>query len=207
MKQNFIRTFFCVREGSGGNENGRVRFAEIATQTVTLTNLLTNLNSSLTNCNNIGSPCCDNNSLATPIGTPASTNPNNNNRGVTVRIASPPATIIGGVCSVPANAGGNHNLNACPSGGPPSIGWIPSQTVSDTAAPASTLPTTTTTSSSTAPIVTGGNSNNVITNATDAGAPHRHPPRPQPNDDDGVRSSNVADTMNGTAAQNDDVAL
>ncbi|KAJ6646906.1 Metabotropic glutamate receptor, partial [Pseudolycoriella hygida] len=39
-------------------DNGSVRFVEIATQTVTLTNLLTNYNNSLTNCNNI--PFADN---------------------------------------------------------------------------------------------------------------------------------------------------
>lgn len=34
-------------------DNGSVRFVEIATQTVTLTNLLTNFNKSLNNCHNI----------------------------------------------------------------------------------------------------------------------------------------------------------
>lgn len=40
------------------DDNGSVRFVEIATQTVTLTNLLTNYNKSLTNCHSI--PFADN---------------------------------------------------------------------------------------------------------------------------------------------------
>lgn len=43
--------------GGGGTEgNGCARFVEIATQTVNLTNILTNLNSSVTNCNNTSKP-------------------------------------------------------------------------------------------------------------------------------------------------------
>lgn len=68
---------YFVFTGGNANENGRVRFAEIATQTVNLTNLLTNLNGSLTNCNNIGSPYFDNNSMPTPTGTQSTTNLNN----------------------------------------------------------------------------------------------------------------------------------
>lgn len=43
---------------SFSDDNGSVRFVEIATQTVTLSNLLTNYNKSLTNCHNI--PFADN---------------------------------------------------------------------------------------------------------------------------------------------------
>lgn len=44
---------------SVSDENGTIRFVEIATQTVTLTNLLTSYNKSLTNCHNV--PFVDNN--------------------------------------------------------------------------------------------------------------------------------------------------
>lgn len=46
-------TILFVSAGGHGTEgNGCARFVEIATQTVNLTNILTNLNSSTTNCNN-----------------------------------------------------------------------------------------------------------------------------------------------------------
>lgn len=42
-----------------GEGNGCVRFVEIATQTVNLTSVLTNLNSSVTNSNNTSEPCSE----------------------------------------------------------------------------------------------------------------------------------------------------
>lgn len=49
----------CPLECFTGEGNGCVRFVEIATQTVNLTSVLTNLNSSVTNSNNTSEPCSE----------------------------------------------------------------------------------------------------------------------------------------------------
>lgn len=68
-----MMTNFLFRIVSGANgENGCVQFAEIATQTVNLTNLLTNLNTSLTNCNSISVPFIDHISISTNATSPPS---------------------------------------------------------------------------------------------------------------------------------------
>lgn len=56
--------------GTTAEGNGCVRFVEIATQTVNLTNILTNLNSSVTNYNNTSDICIEETQTPTQTSTP-----------------------------------------------------------------------------------------------------------------------------------------
>lgn len=62
----FLLSF--IRSGAEGN--GCIRYVEIATQTMNLTNILTNLNGSLTNSNNTSEPCSEQNVSPTTSTTP-----------------------------------------------------------------------------------------------------------------------------------------
>lgn len=63
--------FILKRFELGAEGNGCVRYVEIATQTMNLSNVLTNFNSNLTNSNNTSEPCSDQNISPTTSITPS----------------------------------------------------------------------------------------------------------------------------------------
>lgn len=88
------------------DDNGSVRFVEIATQTVTLTNLLTNYNKSLTNCHSI--PFADNHQNMNVV-TNNKTNNNNKFHNNPTATTSPTINNFNGQVAIGQNANATTN--------------------------------------------------------------------------------------------------